>query len=173
LTQLEGDPVQKTRRVLVDDLDGSPDATTVQFGIDGRSYEIDLSSANAERLRHVFAGYVERARVVPHGRADRRISPSAGHGASDAMRKAERKVARHVGHRDGSGPSTRVTARHPTGERVRGGFPDSASGLPTQPGSLGAVQDGAPADLRQALLDVLVALLGVLGSLGARRGPAG
>lgn len=166
--------MQKTRRVLVDDLDGSSDATTVQFGIDGRSYEIDLSSANAERLRHIFAGYVERARVVRPGRADRRLSPDVQHGAADAaMRKTEHKVARHVGHGGGSGTAARATARHTTGARVRGGLPENASGSPTQARSLRAVQDGDPGDLRQALLDVLVALRGVLGSLGAPRGPAG
>ena len=34
---------------LVDDLDGSDADQTVTFGIDGRSYEIDLSAANAGR----------------------------------------------------------------------------------------------------------------------------
>jgi len=37
---------------LVDDLDGQDADETVEFGIDGKNYEIDLSStANAGRLR--------------------------------------------------------------------------------------------------------------------------
>ena len=47
---------------LVDDLDGSDADQTVTFGIDGRSYEIDLSAANAGRLRSSLGGWVSRAR---------------------------------------------------------------------------------------------------------------
>ena len=47
---------------LVDDLDGAEAAETVEFGLDGRSYMIDLSSANAGRLREALAQYVASAR---------------------------------------------------------------------------------------------------------------
>ena len=47
---------------LVDDLDGSDADQTVTFGIDGRSYEIDLSAANAGQLRSSLHGWVSRAR---------------------------------------------------------------------------------------------------------------
>jgi nucleoid-associated protein Lsr2 len=55
---------QKVLVQLVDDLDGtsSDDVTTVRFGLDGVSYEIDLNAANAERLRKVYADYVEAGR---------------------------------------------------------------------------------------------------------------
>ena len=36
---------------LEDDLDGGPADETIRFGLDGAYYEIDLSSANAARLR--------------------------------------------------------------------------------------------------------------------------
>ena len=51
---------------LVDDLDGttSSDVSTVLFSLDGVTYEIDLSEANAERLRGGLAEYVEAARRV-------------------------------------------------------------------------------------------------------------
>ena len=49
---------------LVDDLDGSDADQTVTFGIDGRSYEIDLSAANAEGHRLVGVRPVE---VVDEG----------------------------------------------------------------------------------------------------------
>lgn len=55
---------QKVLVQLVDDLDGtsSDDVTTVQFGLDGVSYEIDLSATNAEQLRNAYTDYVDAAR---------------------------------------------------------------------------------------------------------------
>ncbi len=55
---------QKVLVQLVDDLDGtsSEDVSTVLFGLDGVSYEIDLSEANAEKLRESLAEFVESAR---------------------------------------------------------------------------------------------------------------
>ena len=43
---------------FVDDLDGSEASGTVDFGLDGRRYEIDLSEANAARLREALAPFV-------------------------------------------------------------------------------------------------------------------
>jgi hypothetical protein len=49
-------PVAKqTQWALVDDLDGSPAATTVEFGLDGQSYAIDLSAENVAKLRAALA----------------------------------------------------------------------------------------------------------------------
>jgi hypothetical protein len=42
---------------LVDDLDGSPANETITFGLDGTSYEIDLSKKNAAAFRSAFARY--------------------------------------------------------------------------------------------------------------------
>ncbi|HEY1971308.1 MAG TPA: Lsr2 family protein, partial [Pseudonocardia sp.] len=42
---------QKVVVSLVDDLSGDTAEETVEFGLDGKAYEIDLSSANADRLR--------------------------------------------------------------------------------------------------------------------------
>lgn len=47
---------------LVDDLDGSDATETVTFGIDGLSYEIDLSGAHADQLRSSLDGWVAGAR---------------------------------------------------------------------------------------------------------------
>lgn len=49
---------------LVDDLDGaaSDDVTTVRFGLDGVTYEIDLSDTNADRLRKSLAEYIASGR---------------------------------------------------------------------------------------------------------------
>jgi hypothetical protein len=55
---------QKVLVQLVDDLDGtsSQDVSTVLFGLDGVSYEIDLSDDNAERLRESLQEFVDSAR---------------------------------------------------------------------------------------------------------------
>ena len=53
---------QKVQVTLVDDVDGSPAAETVQFALDGVSYEIDLSKANAARLRDSLTEWIGSAR---------------------------------------------------------------------------------------------------------------
>lgn len=68
---------QKVLVQLVDDLDGtsSQDVSTVLFGLDGVSYEIDLSDTNAERLRESLAEYVDAARRTG-GRIKRGTRPA-------------------------------------------------------------------------------------------------
>lgn len=53
---------QKVTVSLVDDLDGSTAEETVEFGLDGASYQIDLSSKNADKLREALADFIESAR---------------------------------------------------------------------------------------------------------------
>jgi hypothetical protein len=48
---------------LVDDLDGSRATETVAFALDGKTYEIDLSSTNAGKLRDTLATYTTAART--------------------------------------------------------------------------------------------------------------
>jgi hypothetical protein len=55
---------KKTLVVIEDDLNGKPATETVAFAIDGVSYEIDLSDANAARLRKVFGAYIYAGRRV-------------------------------------------------------------------------------------------------------------
>ena len=55
---------QKVKIILEDDLDGGPAEETVRFGLDGGSYEIDLSSANAARLRDAIRPFAAKARRV-------------------------------------------------------------------------------------------------------------
>jgi hypothetical protein len=47
---------------LTDDIDGGDADETVHFSLDGKSYEVDLSSANASKLREAFKPYVEQGR---------------------------------------------------------------------------------------------------------------
>ncbi len=53
---------QKVQVLLVDDLDGGTAEETVSFGLDGTSYEIDLSKKNAAAFRAAIADYVGHAR---------------------------------------------------------------------------------------------------------------
>jgi hypothetical protein len=78
---------QKVSVQLVDDLDGSEAVETVTFGIDGVNYEIDLSEANASRLRESVSPFVGSGRKVGGGAGRRRTAGarpqrSAGGGSS-------------------------------------------------------------------------------------------
>jgi len=53
---------QRIEVVLEDDIDGGPADETVRFGYDGKSYEIDLSSENAQALRNTLGKYIGNAR---------------------------------------------------------------------------------------------------------------
>lgn len=53
---------QKVLVSLVDDLDGTEADETIDFGLDGVSYQIDLSADNAEELRDALAQFIEHAR---------------------------------------------------------------------------------------------------------------
>jgi len=59
---LEALMAQRVNIVLTDDLDGSDAAETVTFALDGNTYEIDLSSANAAQLRAGVKRFVAAAR---------------------------------------------------------------------------------------------------------------
>jgi hypothetical protein len=76
---------QRTQVLLIDDLDGSSADETVGFGLDGSSYEIDLSTKNAGRLRDALAEYVAHGRKsrVIRGGALRRSTRSAGANSTD------------------------------------------------------------------------------------------
>lgn len=53
---------------LVDDLDGSEAHETIRFGLDGLSYEIDLSNKNAAKLRNALQPFVDHGTRIS-GRA--------------------------------------------------------------------------------------------------------
>ncbi len=53
---------QRVVVTLSDDIDGSEAAETIAFGLDGKSYEIDLNEGNAEKLRKALAPYVDAGR---------------------------------------------------------------------------------------------------------------
>lgn len=58
---------QRVITELVDDLDGSEATDTLTFGLDGRTYEIDLNDAHAEELRSFLEAYVKAGRRIAGG----------------------------------------------------------------------------------------------------------
>ena len=53
---------QKIQTLFIDDIDGSEAVGTVNFGLDGAEYEIDLNAKHAEALRNALASYADAAR---------------------------------------------------------------------------------------------------------------
>lgn len=94
---------ETTTVVLVDDLDGTAADETVDFALDGVLYTIDLSEANAERIRDVLTKYVGAARRTG-GRFKRGMAtrgdtrPAANAGRSPEQNQAIREWARKNGH---------------------------------------------------------------------------
>ncbi|MGI4896856.1 MAG: histone-like nucleoid-structuring protein Lsr2 [Janthinobacterium lividum] len=80
---------QRTTVVLTDDIDGGKADETIQFGIEGVSYEIDLSDANAEKLRRAVELYIEHGRRV----SGRRSSVATAAPAPAATPRATRSDA--------------------------------------------------------------------------------
>lgn len=111
-----GIPMAQIREVrLVDDLDGEQAAETVEFAIDGRSYEIDLSDDNAGKLRDAFAEFVAAGRRIT-GRRGRVAATAARRPAIDreqnqAIRDWARKRGMKVSER-GRIPSEVLEAYH-------------------------------------------------------------
>lgn len=52
---------------LTDDLDGSGAVSTVLFGLDGKSYEIDLNEKNEAKLRKALEPFLQNSRRVTSG----------------------------------------------------------------------------------------------------------
>jgi hypothetical protein len=86
---------QKVHIVLEDDLDGSPATETVTFGLDGKTYEIDLNAKNAGKLRDSLAQYVGSGRSVGGARRGRKPAVATNLGPSA---REVRDWARSNGH---------------------------------------------------------------------------
>ena len=85
---------QRVQVVLEDDLDGGKADETVTFGLDGTTYEIDLSKKNATKLRDAFGPFlsagtkVGRGGVVVGGRA----ASARGRGGAAADREQNKAI---------------------------------------------------------------------------------
>ncbi len=61
---------------LIDDLDGSDAAETLMFGLDGVTYDIDLSKKNADAFRKSLDRYMRAARRNPASARPTRRRPA-------------------------------------------------------------------------------------------------
>ncbi|SEB26065.1 MULTISPECIES: Lsr2 family protein [unclassified Mycobacterium] len=86
-----------------DDLDGSVAATTLEFSFDGVRYAIDLSEANAVRMRNCFEPYIRAASRASRG-SDRTNWPveQASSGKERSHHRQAREWLRMNGHEVGS-----------------------------------------------------------------------
>lgn len=90
---------QKVQVVLVDDVDGGEAVETVTFGLDGVSYEIDLSEDNASEFREAIAAWVGHARRVGgRSTSSRRRSTGTKPARAESDTASVREWARQSGY---------------------------------------------------------------------------
>jgi len=89
---------QKVQVLLVDDIDGGNADETVTFGLDGVTYEIDLTAGHATELRDALAQWVGHARKVGGRTAGRSAAPR-GRRSSSGDAQAIREWAKENGHK--------------------------------------------------------------------------
>ncbi|MEV4147200.1 Lsr2 family protein [Amycolatopsis sp. NPDC049691] len=77
---------QKVLVEILDDIDGSTAAQTVQFGLDGVTYEIDLSDDNAAALRDELARYIAAGRRI----GGRKVRVATGQSTTTSTTDRER-----------------------------------------------------------------------------------
>ena len=105
---------RKVQITLEDDLDGGPADETLRFALDGVTYEIDLSEANAARMRATLGEFIAAARSTGTARSGGR---SGGSGSTSAGSGGSRSGS--AGSRSGSAGS----GSGPTRSRATGGGP--------------------------------------------------
>ncbi|MBW3084816.1 Nucleoid-associated protein Lsr2 [Austwickia sp. TVS 96-490-7B] len=74
---------QKVQVLLVDDIDGGEARETISFALDGVTYDIDLSEANAEKLRTQMATWIGHARRAGGRKVTGRRAGGAAAGRRD------------------------------------------------------------------------------------------
>jgi len=125
-----------TRKIhvqLIDDLDASEASETMRFEVDGRAYEIDLSSRNAQRFRAEIGPYIVHARrVAAYGRRRGRAGTRPG-----SPRRRD-QAAPWSSILPGSGPAVDVSDGETT-------IPDYAGAPPAVTGFGGDAADGRSA----------------------------
>ncbi len=81
---------KQTLVVLTDDLDGGKADRTVEFGVDGVTYTIDLSDKNAKKLHATLERYITAGSRIGRSRHDsgrtRRVGSVPGRAGRDENR---------------------------------------------------------------------------------------
>lgn len=91
---------------LVDDLSGDEADETIEFGLDGKNYEIDLTTDNAKKMRDVLADYVAAARRAA-GPARRRAASSNGAARRPSVDREQNQAIREWARKRGMKVSDR------------------------------------------------------------------
>lgn len=124
--------MRKVQVQLEDDLTGGAADETIEFGLDGRTYELDLNARHAATFRRQLAPFVEHARPAhaQPGRAKTRTAASRERSRQiRAWAEDEGLPVSAHGRLPGSVIHQYQKAHHPeqTGERSRRGARRSAS----------------------------------------------
>ena len=85
MSEEEKTMAQHVKIILIDDIDGTEATETINFGLDGVTYEIDLNEQNASKLREQLEPWINSARRRPGQRATRQ-SGAQRRGTSDAAK---------------------------------------------------------------------------------------
>ncbi|MCX8562779.1 Lsr2 family protein [Mycolicibacterium mucogenicum] len=118
---MNGSVAKRYSTAWTDDLDGSAAATTLEFSFDGIRYAIDLSEANAVRMRSCLEPYIRAASKASRGN-DRTNWPveQSSSGKAQSHHQRAREWLRTNGHVVGSrGRLSRELLQHY--ESARGG----------------------------------------------------
>ena len=74
---------------VTDDPDGSPDAVTIQFSLDGQTYEIDLGPRNEAKFRDALSPFISHGTRLRAGRT----RPGGRRARTDATGQTDRDRA--------------------------------------------------------------------------------
>jgi hypothetical protein len=83
---------KKVITLLTDDLDGSEADRTVEFGLDGVTYTIDLSDKNAGKLRKALDVYINAGSRVGRSGVESRRSGRRGTSSTRSNRDQNRAI---------------------------------------------------------------------------------
>ncbi|AQX16349.1 hypothetical protein BCR15_13320 [Tessaracoccus lapidicaptus] len=89
---------RQVRVFLVDDIDGSPDARTIEFSLGRDSYTIDLTEKNAAKLESALAPFIEKATKAGR-KAGAARKPASRKTDNNAVREWARENGRKVSDR--------------------------------------------------------------------------
>lgn len=90
--------------IIIDDIDGTPEAQEVQFSYAGTAYTIDLAETNRAALEDALKPYIEAASQVGNGRPQRSRATGSGGTAKTSSRSAKSSTSTST---STSGRSTR------------------------------------------------------------------
>ena len=77
---------------LVDDIDGSPATTTIEFSVGGKNYIIDLSEQHTHEFNKALAPYIEHARRARRAPANKRKARKSRSSSEAARIKRQRNA---------------------------------------------------------------------------------